>query len=700
MEHETNNPCGCCESTATVAPLSLNGLSGTSVAIANRPGLSALRYRVGTHGTFLKTMQARLSSVAFPALRGLTTRSTDDPAIALLDAWATVADVLTFYQERIANEGYLRTATERRSILELARLVGYALRPGVASTVYLAYLLEDKQIEPVELEVGTRAQSVPEPGEQAQSFETVEALTARCEWNELKPRLSRPQTYQSITDRRRLYIKGVAVNLKPNDVLVVEVNERGYPYRVVEVTAEPTANRTVIAIEPWAQGLTTDLGSAPFAMPRAADPEGVRDIIQFFSDIKQRGVARGPGPTRRAVDLLRILEQQLEAGLDAEQMAQFIASDTLPQLHVQLAQADAQQMTAVASWLSEMVRALAEVSGDSGPLSWSAHAFASAAAASTPPNYGPTPDQNPLRGVIDALARPGSVPPRNPLTFRRNLRAEFATHGDVGMQLIGAFQPQLRRNLERAAANAPSALPDTLKVYVLRTKASLFGHNALGSPQFESRTVGNNQQSMIVVTGYDDLNLRLAWGKGLIGDDDPVSVVALDAEYSAIKSGTWVLVQWSPEIRSRRGTQREQRVVLARTQKIRSASMQVQATSAKVTQIDLDQPWIQAADLFPDQTQQPDVLRNTIVYAQPEELPLIEEVLADEVRAADDAAPPDLGLPLDGFFSGLQAGRWMGDCGRANGREGRQRPTIKRCERDRAVDGGRSRAMARPRCEG
>jgi len=50
--------------------------------------------------------------------------------------------VLTFYQERIANEGYLGTATERRSILELARLVGYELRPGVAASVYLAYVLD------------------------------------------------------------------------------------------------------------------------------------------------------------------------------------------------------------------------------------------------------------------------------------------------------------------------------------------------------------------------------------------------------------------------------------------------------------------------------------------------------------------------------------------------------------------------------
>ena len=48
-------------------------------------------------------------------------------------ACACVADVLGFYQERIANEGYLRTATERRSVLELARTIGYELKPGVAA---------------------------------------------------------------------------------------------------------------------------------------------------------------------------------------------------------------------------------------------------------------------------------------------------------------------------------------------------------------------------------------------------------------------------------------------------------------------------------------------------------------------------------------------------------------------------------------
>src|SRR5689334_18540699 len=125
-------PCGCCNSAEPLTP----------VAVANRPGLSALVYRAGTYSSFFQTMLTRLSSPDYPALAALQTREPDDPAIALIDAWAIVADVLTFYQERIANESYLRTAIERRSILELARLVGYTLRPGVAASAYLAYTVD------------------------------------------------------------------------------------------------------------------------------------------------------------------------------------------------------------------------------------------------------------------------------------------------------------------------------------------------------------------------------------------------------------------------------------------------------------------------------------------------------------------------------------------------------------------------------
>lgn len=39
----------------------------------------------------------------------LLKEETDDVAIALLEAWAGLGDVLSCYQDRVANEAYLRT---------------------------------------------------------------------------------------------------------------------------------------------------------------------------------------------------------------------------------------------------------------------------------------------------------------------------------------------------------------------------------------------------------------------------------------------------------------------------------------------------------------------------------------------------------------------------------------------------------------
>lgn len=50
------------------------------------------------------------------------TGRSDDPSMALLDAWAQIADLLSRYQDRIASEGYLETDTERRSIAGVGEL--------------------------------------------------------------------------------------------------------------------------------------------------------------------------------------------------------------------------------------------------------------------------------------------------------------------------------------------------------------------------------------------------------------------------------------------------------------------------------------------------------------------------------------------------------------------------------------------------
>ena len=189
--------CGCCEGLEASTPQGL----------ANRMGLSAIAYRIGEYAQFKESMLAGLSSSEYPALAGLRTRDADDFTLGLIDAVACAADVLTFYQERLANELYLRTATERVSLQELAKLIGYRLRPGVAAETRLAFALETPRAPPpglppepgafvtgiptsLTLASGLQVQSVPGPDEKPQTFETVEEITARPEWNAVRPWMS------------------------------------------------------------------------------------------------------------------------------------------------------------------------------------------------------------------------------------------------------------------------------------------------------------------------------------------------------------------------------------------------------------------------------------------------------------------------------------------------------------------------------
>lgn len=220
---------------------------------ANRPGQRAISYRAGVHGTFLRRMLARLQDA--PSLAALTTRDRDDPTVAMLDAWATAADVITFYQERIANEGYLRTASERRSALELARFVGHELSPGLAASAFLAFTVEDAPGAPAAVAVpqGTRVQSVPRPGRLPQTFETSAPLIARAAANALSLRLREPQT----VGRSSALIRGLGAAIRPDDRLLLVGKEATARHLVTVVAVTPDAllGHTLIA---WSPELTEE----------------------------------------------------------------------------------------------------------------------------------------------------------------------------------------------------------------------------------------------------------------------------------------------------------------------------------------------------------------------------------------------------------------------------------------------------------
>jgi hypothetical protein len=208
-DDHTLDECRCCEAVRKATP----------VNIWNPPGLTSIAYRVGTHRQFKDTMIASLGQ--YSALQNLSTREEDDPALALLDSWAVIADVLTFYQERIANEGFLRTATELRSILELGRTVGYELRPGVAASTFLTFIVDPAAVEKkiILINAGTKVQSLPGAGETPQVFETMDEIEASAEWNELKPRQTHRQTITAETSK--FHFRGIKTLLNPGDVLMV-----------------------------------------------------------------------------------------------------------------------------------------------------------------------------------------------------------------------------------------------------------------------------------------------------------------------------------------------------------------------------------------------------------------------------------------------------------------------------------------------
>ena len=271
--------CLCCEGVDRATPL----------AIENRDGLSTITYRIGAWPEFRESLHAALSSTTFARLDGLRTRDPDDFTIGLIDAFSCAADVLTFYQERIANESYLGTARERVSLQEMGRLIGYRLRPGVAAETSLAFTFETPPSPPaaakpepgmfvtgvpsqVTVAPGLAIRSVPAPGEAPQVFETVETLTARPAWNAMQPWMSevgRPKRGDTST-----FLRGVTTGLKPGDGLLIvgaeflgNVTTNAWDFRLLDsVTADTPNDRTRVS---WKR----PLGSISPSMSPSATPQ-------------------------------------------------------------------------------------------------------------------------------------------------------------------------------------------------------------------------------------------------------------------------------------------------------------------------------------------------------------------------------------------------------------------------------------------
>jgi predicted phage baseplate assembly protein len=503
----TSPPCDCCEGPRVLTPL----------PIYNRPGLDQLSYRVGTYGTFFATMQARLSSTDYPELAALRTREKSDASIALLDAWSIVADVLTFYQERIANEGYLRTATERRSVLELARLIGYALRPGVASSVYLAYSLA-RDAEPVTIPPGTRANSIPGPGEQMQAFETSDPLDARVEWNLLKPRLARPQLFldQDMASLNEIFFAGISTGLKPNDRLLLVSDSAGanvVPFRVLAVepisAADPIngtdRTRVSVALLEPPQLPAAVIVAAPAAAPMMPQRlESMKSIATRYSNLEQFKVAPDSEMARYVQGLLSEVIARVDAGTPVQELLAEMNDKVLPRLREQQSIAKEGSYRRLEPWVSgllgELEANVADIAQAQAQIQMQPKRMAAA-----PPAAGAMPAAaqakttispgTRLRAMLGDLGKPVSIPPANALRLARNVAASFAASSDTLPRLIARLEPSLAPVLYAAWKNSVVTPADPGTVYALRIKAAPFGHSAPLKPVLDEqgRVVGQEE---------------------------------------------------------------------------------------------------------------------------------------------------------------------------------------------------------------
>ena len=167
------------------------------VVVYNAPAQPAIAYRWGDYTGF----RAALLQPAVPPLPAETELTqpggaqiwrpapdSGDLALQVAEWWAYLADILTLYTERAANQAYIGTADLPESLPRLVPILGYRPRPAIGAQLTLAGLVRGPR--PVTLPQGLQVQSKPGPGQQPQLFE----LTAATVIQPVAPVATLPQT--------------------------------------------------------------------------------------------------------------------------------------------------------------------------------------------------------------------------------------------------------------------------------------------------------------------------------------------------------------------------------------------------------------------------------------------------------------------------------------------------------------------------
>lgn len=128
---------------------------------------TSVRPRIDYTDRDYASLREAMLELAREKLPTWTDHSPNDLGVVLLELFAYMGDILLYYQDRIANESYLETAVERRSVINLLRLIGYELRPPQPASADLTLLFKDDATGMVTVDTGaefkTTAEATGEP---------------------------------------------------------------------------------------------------------------------------------------------------------------------------------------------------------------------------------------------------------------------------------------------------------------------------------------------------------------------------------------------------------------------------------------------------------------------------------------------------------------------------------------------------------
>lgn len=145
------------------------------------PGLASLPRQARGFGEARARMLASVAQQ--PALRGWTGEAEQDLGVMLLDMWAYVTEIMQFYDAKITDEFYLRTARRPVSTHRIIKLLGYKPAPATAAEAML--IAEVTKPDPIQVPAASGFRSDAFGDEPPQVFQTLEALTldpARNRW--------------------------------------------------------------------------------------------------------------------------------------------------------------------------------------------------------------------------------------------------------------------------------------------------------------------------------------------------------------------------------------------------------------------------------------------------------------------------------------------------------------------------------------